>query len=138
MGIYSHLKAGAGGAKRGLRVIAFGNPEENLNGAEKEVDSLHSIYGENAVIHTGKEATKERFLSLACRYPVVHVAAHGRLSHISTRSYLALAPKDSGRLTVGELRCNFDLRLDCSLLICRRSRSAVEIFLASYPAAGRL
>lgn len=49
-----------------------------LAGAEREVRKIKSLFGDQADLLTGDEATKERLKNIAANYRILHIAAHAR------------------------------------------------------------
>ena len=86
----------------------------------EEVIQAKKRYGGKSAVLTGKTATKEKFLDLAAKYKVLHLATHGKANHLEGEfSFLAFAPIDgnqeNGLLSVGELY-NLPLNADLVLL----------------------
>ncbi len=93
-----------GSLSRGMKesLIAFGNPDGTLKSALEEVEALGKIVSE-AEIFTLEDATKDKFLTYAKDYNIIHLATHGYLKPNPKNSYLVLAPKGEGNLTVWEI-----------------------------------
>lgn len=85
-------------AERANRLVAFGDPAQNLPEASREVRELAAVYGtRNARIFTATEATTGNFNAFAPRYPVVHLATHGVLDDRQPMySHLVLASAAHG------------------------------------------
>jgi len=100
------LEVVAKSAARGrASVLAMGNPDGSLPGAEKEVRELGALFPKATVL-VGKQATAERLAHPGT--DVVHVATHGILdAHDLNDSYLLMA--QGARLTTGEIY-GLDLR----------------------------
>lgn len=86
-------------------LLALANPDGSLPAASREVREIGKIRpGVTAL--DGEQATKERFLNLAGKFPDLHLATHGVLdSEHPERSYLLMAGADeaSQRLTIAEI-----------------------------------
>jgi CHAT domain-containing protein len=96
-----------------------------LPGARAEIDQLSEIYGKDAIVRVGEQATVAEFLALAKRSTIIHVAAHGLVnSRAPSHSALLLAPSanDSGALDAAELLNK--LTLDRTRLIVLASCSS--------------
>lgn len=93
------------------RLLALGNPDGSLPGAEAESEAVARIYGTRA--HLRAEATESLLRTAAADgVDVLHVAAHANVDVGRPRfSHLALAPDDrhDGRLDVHELYWDVDL-----------------------------
>jgi CHAT domain-containing protein len=86
-------------------LLALSNPDGSLPAASREVREIGKI---RPLVTTldGAQATKERFLSLAGKFPDLHLATHGVLDpERPENSYLLMAGSDqtSQRLTIGEI-----------------------------------
>ncbi len=86
-------------------LLALANPDGSLPAASREIREIGKIRpGVTAL--DGEQATKERFLSLAGKFPDLHLATHGVLDpEHPERSYLLMAGADevSQRLTIAEI-----------------------------------
>jgi CHAT domain-containing protein len=86
-------------------LLAVANPDGSLPAASREIRELTRIRTGSTALE-GEQATKQRFLALASRYPDVHLATHGVLdAERPERSYLLMAgqDEDSQRLSVAEI-----------------------------------
>ena len=113
---------------RGLRTLAFGNPEPGRRGLEMpfagaEVERIKRRLVE-VEAHIGREATRKRALELSGRFDILHFAAHGRFAaEAPLESSLFLAPSegDDGRLSAFDVfRMRFPGRL-VTLSACKAS-----------------
>jgi len=89
------------------RLLAVGNADETLPYAEVEVNQLKEIYPD-AQILLRSEATKDKVLSPAGEYNILHFATHGILDYNDfENSYLVLAADpatgDDGRFRIDEI-----------------------------------
>ncbi|HVR38647.1 MAG TPA: CHAT domain-containing protein [Thermoanaerobaculia bacterium] len=83
------------------------NPDENLEAlpsVEREVDDVGAIYRPARVIF-GPDATKQRFISEAPNYDVIHFAGHGVSDEESLTASLLFAKTktDSGRMYMSDI-----------------------------------
>ena len=86
-------------------LLAVANPDGSLPAASREIRELVRIRAGTTSLE-GAQATKQRFLSLASKFPDVHLATHGVLdAERPERSYLLMAGTDeeSQRLSVAEI-----------------------------------
>jgi CHAT domain-containing protein len=86
-------------------LLAVANPDGSLPAASREVRELARIRSGSTALE-GAQATKERFLSLAGKFPDVHLATHGVLdAERPERSYLLMAGPDeeSQHLSIAEI-----------------------------------
>jgi CHAT domain-containing protein len=86
-------------------LLALSNPDGSLPAASREVREIGKIRPSVTTLD-GAQATKERFLSLAGKFPDIHLATHGVLdSQRPENSYLLMAGPDqaSQHLTIGEI-----------------------------------
>lgn len=90
-----------------FRILAIGNSDKSLPGAEKEVNNIKTTFP-SATILIGDKATKAELFSQSPNYNVLHFATHGILdyNHFDS-SYLVLAPdkknNDDGKLTLNDI-----------------------------------
>lgn len=99
-----------GAVRLGLSALPFSG---------EEVIRAKKRYGGQSAVLTGKMATKEKFVELAAKYKVLHLATHGKANHLAGDfSYLAFASQDenveNGLLSVGEL---YNLKLNADLVL---------------------
>jgi CHAT domain-containing protein len=86
-------------------LLALANPDGSLPAASREIREIGKIRLGVTTLD-GEQATKERFLSLAGKFPDLHLATHGVLDpDHPERSYLLMAGLDeaSQRLTIAEI-----------------------------------
>jgi len=87
-------------------LLAFGNPDSTLAGAEAEVSNLEKIWAPARVTAVyGDQATKERLRREAGSHNILHLATHGvLLNDHPEASYLVLAGNDeSAHLTFRDI-----------------------------------
>ncbi len=88
----------------GKNILVVGDPDKELEGAEKECKTIHSIAEESGTDTTlllGDNATKERFYELYPEYDIIHMACHGLYNSLNPlRSGLKL---HDGMLTALEM-----------------------------------
>jgi CHAT domain-containing protein/tetratricopeptide (TPR) repeat protein len=98
-------------ARRGprpvMRLAAFGNADNTLPSAEREVLDLKRLYPSSTVF-LRTEATEARAKLLPANFTVVHFATHGNLDYENfDNSFLTLAPgaggAEDGKLTLKEV-----------------------------------
>lgn len=89
-----------------MKLVAFGNPDNTLENAEKEAKSLKSIYSD-AVVYASKEATLDKVHEIAAPFNAIHFATHGNMDYTDpAKSYLTMAPKPGekeGKLTIEDI-----------------------------------
>lgn len=122
-------QAQAGGMPE-LKIVAFGNADNTLSNAEKEVKEIEALSPENTTIFLRDSATEDKAKTMIGNFNVVHFAIHGRLDPVKhENSYLALAPNssagDDGRLTMSEIRKFRNLR-NIRLLVLSACNTAVK------------
>jgi CHAT domain-containing protein len=84
-----------------LGLVALGNPDGTLPGAETEVSEIGKLFGPRAQVLPREQATASALQAQADRPRVVHLAAHGVLDAEDPRaSYIALA---DGPLTIDQV-----------------------------------
>jgi CHAT domain-containing protein len=88
--------------------LCFGNADNTLSNAEKEVNDIGNYYPISNVF-VGDSATEGKAKTMMNNYTIVHFATHGRLDPIKFESsYLVLAPNadgsEDGKLTMVEIR----------------------------------
>ena len=112
----------------GRSLVALGNPErgvlERLPFAEAEVQSLRRAFPD-AVVLTGRDATRARLLAVAPTAHVLHFAAHAEFDvQDPLGSAILLAPEgaDDGRLEVQEI---YGLTLASSLVVVSACETAL-------------
>lgn len=82
-------------------LLALGDPAHDLPEADREIESLSTLYGAaQARTFVGEHATIENFRSYAPHYAVIHLATHGVLDDRDpTYSHLLMASTASGQST---------------------------------------
>jgi CHAT domain-containing protein len=86
-------------------LLALANPDGSLPGASREIREIGKIRPAVTILD-GPQATKQRFLTLAGKFPDLHLATHGVLDpERPEKSYLLMAGGDeeSQRLSVAEI-----------------------------------
>lgn len=85
-------------------LLLVGNPDGSLPGAEAEVEALHQVWPDAALL-VGETATRARILQKLDGRSAVHLATHGRIDSVTpASSYLVLASDDDdGRLGYREI-----------------------------------
>lgn len=96
------------------KVMCFGNADNSLSSAEKEVFDISSLFP-TALVFVRDSATEDKAKQLINQFELVHFATHGRLDPINFKnSYLVLAPNpaagDDGKFTMIEIRQFKNLR----------------------------
>ena len=91
----------------GVNIVAFGNADESLDWAEREVNEIAKMDPGTQVFVRG-DATESRVKHVSPDYNVLHLATHGTLDYNDFQnSFLTLAPdatsNDDGQLTIGEI-----------------------------------
>lgn len=91
----------------GVDIVAFGNADETLDWAEREVNEIASLDPETQVFVKG-EATESRVKHVPAEFNILHLATHGTLDYNNFQnSFLTLAPdaasNEDGQLTIGEI-----------------------------------
>jgi CHAT domain-containing protein len=82
----------AGDLGKPASLLGFGDPDGSLPSAGQEIEALKTALP-RVTVFTSKEATKERAVSLAPEYNVLHCATHARLdTRDPQESYILLAP----------------------------------------------
>jgi tetratricopeptide (TPR) repeat protein len=77
---------------RPTSLLGFGDPDGTLPSAQKEIEALRTALP-SVTVFTLAEATKDRAISLAPDYHVLHCATHARLDpRDPEESYILLAP----------------------------------------------
>lgn len=87
------------------KILALGNPDYSLEGAEKEVKQIKKIYSETGVF-LNENATELKAKTVTDDYTVVHFATHGFLEPEDFyKSYILLSEdeKDDGKFTMLEI-----------------------------------
>ena len=91
----------------GVNIVAFGNADESLDWAEREVTEIAKTDPGSQIFVRG-DATESRVKQVSPDYNVLHLATHGTLDFNDFQnSFLTLAPdadsNEDGQLTIGEI-----------------------------------
>ena len=91
----------------GVNIVAFGNADETLDWAEREVSEIAKTDPGSQIFVRG-DATESRVKQVSPDYNVLHLATHGTLDFNDFQnSFLTLAPdadsNEDGQLTIGEI-----------------------------------
>ncbi|MCK4235092.1 tetratricopeptide repeat protein [candidate division WOR-3 bacterium] len=111
------------------KLIGMGNPDGSLPSASEEVELLRNeIFKQNALIWTLSEATKEKFLTHAKDYDIVHLATHGTILNNPLESYLLFAgdTENEQKLTLLEVAGYTALRDRTDLVFLSACQTATE------------
>jgi CHAT domain-containing protein/tetratricopeptide (TPR) repeat protein len=111
----------------GRRVLAMAPHPQKLPGSRYEAEVIGTIFGSDAQVLTGEDASEASFRNLAPEFDILHLATFGRLNRANplfSRMELASTPGDPGLLEVHEI---YGMRLDARLL----TLSACETALGS-------
>jgi len=99
-------------------VVALAPRDRELVGTAEEVSAVASVWGSEALIHLGREATAGALHTAGGSYRIVHLATRGVLDRRNPLfSYVELAPElngDDGRLEVHEV---YRMTLKTDLLV---------------------
>jgi CHAT domain-containing protein len=118
------------------RVLALAPRAGVLPGSRLEVEAIKSIYGPDATVLTGADASERVFRTAGDRYGIVHLATNGILNPRNPLfSFVELTPDadDDGRLEVHEV---FGLALHTRLLVLSACQTALASGAASDVPAG--
>jgi len=90
-----------------LNIVAFGDADETLDWAEREVEEIAKALPSTKIYLKG-EATETRVKNVSPEFNVLHLATHGTLDYNNFQdSFLTLAPDESttedGKLTIAEI-----------------------------------
>ncbi|MGV3598634.1 MAG: tetratricopeptide repeat protein [Bacteroidota bacterium] len=88
-------------------ILCFGNADNTLSNAEKEVNEISALFPSKIFVRDS--ASEDKAKLLMNNYTIVHFATHGRLDPIKfENSYLVLTPNtltgDDGKFTMNEIR----------------------------------
>jgi len=113
----------------GATLLAFGNADNTLQYAEKEVGMISSTFP-GAVVYIKSDAHEDLAKTSMNDYKIVHFATHGNLDPINfNNSYLTMAPNldagEDGKLTMSEIRRIRTLR-GCQLIVLSACNTAVN------------
>ncbi len=106
-------------------LFAYADPDGSLPGAQQEVKVLKDSIFTRAEVFTLSEATKNRFLSEAKNFNIVHLATHGYLEPDPLKSYILMAGPDD-RLTLLDIAGYTALRDNTFLVFLSACETAVE------------
>lgn len=106
-------------------LFALGDPDGSLPGAQSEVRVLKDSIFTKAGVYTLSEATKNRFMSDAKNYNIVHLATHGYLESDPMKSYILMAGTDN-KLTLLDIAGYIELRDHTFLVFLSACETAVE------------
>jgi len=88
-----------------LKIVAFGNPDNSLPSAEKEVKNIKGLYPQTQVF-LKNDATEDKVKTLDNTFSILHFATHGVLDYDDPRnSYLIMAKQGGtdGKFEIKEL-----------------------------------
>jgi len=114
-------------ARERTRVLALGNPDLGaarlaLPGAQREAETIKTLYSDKAEIYLQKDATKERLLARAPETQLLHVGAHAEVDEVDplySVIRLARSEKISGELEAHEIyRVNLNHSAIVALSAC--------------------
>lgn len=106
-------------------LFAYGDPDGSLPGAREEVKVLKDSIFTWAEVFTLREATKNRFLSDAKNFNIIHLATHGYLEPDPLKSYILMAGPDE-QLTLLDIAGYTALRDNTFLVFLSACETAVE------------
>jgi CHAT domain-containing protein len=110
---------------RGSGILAMAPRTDRLPGSRAEVVALRRLYGTDATVLIGAEATERAFRTLAPKHDVLHLATFGVLNkHNPLFSFVELrsAGGEDGRLETHEV---FGLQLNASLVVLSACQTGV-------------
>lgn len=84
-------------------LLAFGNPDESLPGAEEEVLELKKILTDKANVYIKDQSSLSVFKSSAMTHFIVHLATHGILQSPADQSYFIMGKESSTNLKLDDL-----------------------------------
>ncbi len=118
------------------RVLALAPRARALPGSQEEVDAIRSLYGAQATVLAGADATEQAFRATVGQYDIVHLASYGVLNqHNPLFSFVELGRGggEDGRLEVHEV---FGLALSARLIVLSACRTALASGAVSDVPAG--
>jgi CHAT domain-containing protein len=130
------LKLAARGSSASNKVLALAPRAKTLPGSADEVAAIRTVYGGDATILSGSEATEKAFRSSGDQFGIVHLATNGVLNKQNPLfSFVELNtdPVDDGRLEVHEV---FGLTLHARLLVLSACQTALASGVVSDVPAG--
>ena len=92
-------------SSKDLKIVAFGNPDNSLPNAEKEVKNIKTLYPQTQIF-LKNDATEDKIKTLDNNFSILHFATHGVLDYDDPRnSYLIMAKQGStdGKFEIKEL-----------------------------------
>jgi CHAT domain-containing protein/Tfp pilus assembly protein PilF len=110
---------------RGSGILALAPRTDRLPGSRAEVGALRRLYGPDATVLIGAEATERAFRTLAPKHDVLHLATFGVLNkHNPLFSFVELrgGGGEDGRLETHEV---FGLELSASLIVLSACQTGV-------------
>jgi CHAT domain-containing protein len=119
------IRLGERGSSASGRVLALAPKPGTLPGSRDEIEAISSLYGSNATVLSGRDATEDAFRANADRYGILHLATNGVLNqHNPLFSFVELSPNTGhdGRLEVHEV---FGLTLRARLLVLSACQTAL-------------
>jgi CHAT domain-containing protein len=110
-------------------LLALGNPDGSLPGANMEVSALGRIFA-GASIFTGKEATVARIAQSTAHSSYIHFATHGFINSLEPKETYLLLAGQPDRLSVKDIvEDNYKLSLEGTRLV---TLSACETNIGGY------
>lgn len=112
-----------------VKIIAFGNPDETLPSAEKEVNLIQKSFPDAKVFVRG-DATEDKAKNLGTEFNIAHFATHGNLNYTNPEeSYLTMAKNlskgEDGNLSLQDL-WGLELMNHLNLVILSACNSAMS------------
>lgn len=112
-------------ARKVESLFAYGDPDGSLPGAQREVRVLKDSIFTKAEVFTLDDATKNRFLTDAKNFNIIHLATHGYLEPDPLKSYILMAGADE-KLTLLDIAGYTALRDNTFLVFLSACETAVE------------
>ena len=116
-------------APASVRLLALVDPVTALpplRHADREVSELERLYGERVVVHTGRDASKARFLAEAGKYGALYLATHGEYDEQQPMaSGFWLSDERDARGALVSAREVFDLSLPAQLVVIRACQAGL-------------
>jgi CHAT domain-containing protein len=78
------------------RLIAFGNPDNSLKYAEKEIELIKGIFSKSKAF-LREDATEDKVKTGLGGFDILHLATHGKMKGEIRESYILLAQSSDGR-----------------------------------------
>jgi CHAT domain-containing protein len=116
-------------AQEGARLLALVGPvtaRAPLRSADLEARELTRVYGRRAAVHTGRDASKARFLAEAGKYGAIYLATHGEYDEQRPMAsgFWLNDPQDA-RGALVSAREVFDLSLPARLVAIRACQAGL-------------